>query len=176
MTSERKVQQTSDYRLCWYVAQRYVSDLGDLRQFRPNGKPSEAKAPYGRVLNGLVVLARFLIQQVAIMEDSATEDKQRRLIWNRIPSEISNPAALALELQWRAERELPGGWEDEDEVKVKPEKAEKKGRKKATNGVSAPAKKLHQQRVASNGVTAVGSSSPDVKIQISEDGSDMPAS
>lgn len=71
------------------------------------------------------------------MEDSKTEDKQRRLVWNRIPTHVHDPAGLAHELLWRAEQELPDVWEDEDEVKVG---GAGKGKKKAS-GPKAPAAK-----------------------------------
>lgn len=120
------------------MAESYVGSLRQRRSYRPNAKSAEAtRAPVERVLRGLVVLARFLIDEVNSMEDSKTEDKQRRLVWNRIPTHVHDPAGLAHELLWRAEQELPDVWEDEDEVKVG---GAGKGKKKAS-GPKAPAAK-----------------------------------
>lgn len=105
-------------RLCWYVAERYTNDLRQLRIYRPTAKPPTVKRPHDRVLRGLLALARFLIGQTAMMGNPATEDKQRQLIYRRIPGDIQDPAALAHELLWRVENELPDLWEDEDEVKA----------------------------------------------------------
>lgn len=125
-----------DIRLCWFVADRYTSDLRQLRNYRPNAKAPTVKLPHDRVLRGLMTLARFLIEQTDKMEDKSTEDKIRKLVWNRIPDEVQDPAALARELLWRVERELPDLWEDEDEVKVSGDGKKRKG-KKATNSRSA---------------------------------------
>lgn len=123
-------------RLCWYVADRYTTDLRQLRSYRPNAKAATVKLPHERVLRGLIVLARFLIDQVDKMEDTAGEEKARRLIWNRIPADVPDPAALAHELLWRVERELPDLWEDNDEVKVAG--GGKQRRKAVSNGTRTP--------------------------------------
>ncbi|CAK9781731.1 unnamed protein product [Cutaneotrichosporon oleaginosum] len=106
------------FRLCWYVATRYTDDLRQLRAFRPTGKATKRQRPYDRVLRGLLVLARFLISEVDKMTDDATDEKEKQLIYRRIPTDISDPAALAHELLWRVENELPDVWEDEEEVKL----------------------------------------------------------
>lgn len=110
-----------------------MSDLRGLRTYRPGAKPSTIAKPVSHVLRGLVYLARFLIRQVQMMEDPKTDDKHRRLIWNRIPNEVQDAGALAHELLWRVEQELPDSWEDEEEVKV--EEAGTKGRKKKGSAV-----------------------------------------
>lgn len=121
-------------KLCWHVAERYTSDLRQRRLYRPNAKPSDILLPNERVLGGLVILAKFLIDEVEAMEDSKTEEKQRRAIWNRIPAGVQDPGALAHELLWRVEQELPELWdEDEEEIKVAT-----KGRRRRTNGSSKP--------------------------------------
>lgn len=52
-------------------------------------------------------MADFLIGQCDIMESGDTEDKRRKLIYDRIPEKVKDAPALARELKWRVERELP---------------------------------------------------------------------
>jgi len=60
------------------------------------------------VLEGLKYLAAFLLGQVAILEDPESEDKRRKAVYDKIPSDvIRDPAGLAKELEWRVQRELP---------------------------------------------------------------------
>ncbi|TXT09207.1 hypothetical protein VHUM_02681 [Vanrija humicola] len=122
-------------KLCWFVAEKNVFDLRALRAYRPGAKPATVTKPVDRVLRGLVALAHFLIKQVRMMEDPETDDKHRKLIWNRIPAEVQDPGALAHELLWRVEQELPDSWEDEEEVKV--EETGTKGRKKKSSSAAA---------------------------------------
>lgn len=93
--------------MCWYVAQRYTDDLRALRTYRPTAKPAAQERPHERVLAGLLALARFLISETDTM-GSSTDDKQRQAIYRRIPGDIPDPAALAHELLWRVEKEIPG--------------------------------------------------------------------
>jgi hypothetical protein len=108
-----------------------------LRAYRPTAKVPAVKPPYERVLRGLLVLARFLIGEVDKMTDDATEDKQRQSIYRRIPTDIQDPAALAHELLWRVENELPDFWEDEEEVKVTGD-GKGKRTKRIANGSAKP--------------------------------------
>ncbi|BEI84833.1 hypothetical protein CcaverHIS002_0502340 [Cutaneotrichosporon cavernicola] len=125
------------FRLCWYVADRFTNDLRQLRAYRPTTKAPAVKRPYERILRGLIVLARFLIGEADKMTDEATEDKQRQSIYRRIPTDIQDPAALAHELLWRVENELPDLWEDDDEVKVVGEGKGKRA-KRVASGVQKP--------------------------------------
>jgi F-box/leucine-rich repeat protein 10/11 len=111
------------------VAHKYITILRGLREYKPNkATDNKQQPPYDRVLRGLVALARFLIQQVQQMENPKVEEKQRRLIWNRIPTGI-DPGPIAHELLWRVEQELPDNWEeDDDDVKISTDKD--KGRRK----------------------------------------------
>lgn len=128
-------------KLCWHVAERYTSDLRQRRMYRPNARHSDIQLPAERVLSGLVTLAKFLIDEVETMEDSKTEEKQRRAIWNRVPTSVQDPGALAHELLWRVEQELPELWEeDEEEVKVA-----NKRRRRRTPGSSRPVPTLGAQ-------------------------------
>ena len=64
--------------------------------------------PAPRVLEGLYTLASFLVEQVTILDDPNAEEKRRKLIHDRIPSEVvRDPSGLARELLWRVQRELP---------------------------------------------------------------------
>jgi F-box/leucine-rich repeat protein 10/11 len=93
-------------RLCWYVADRYCSDLRQCRAYRPRAMTT-LSPPHHVVLEGLVHLANFLIAQTDILENDEEEDKKRSLIFNKIPSEIvKDPSGLARELLWRVHREL----------------------------------------------------------------------
>jgi len=85
------------------VAQRYTSDLRSYRSYR--SVPDQVK-PHARILEGLKDLSTFLISQVDILEDETQDDKERKKIWDRIPSDVVDPAGLAVELGWRAAREL----------------------------------------------------------------------
>jgi F-box/leucine-rich repeat protein 10/11 len=59
------------------------------------------------VLEGLVCLAKFLITQTDIIENTEEDDKKRSLVFNKIPHEVvKDPSALARELLWRVKREL----------------------------------------------------------------------
>jgi F-box/leucine-rich repeat protein 10/11 len=71
-------------------------------------------------MHGLVALADFLIGQCDIMENTDTEDKRRKLIYDRIPDVVKDGPALARELKWRVQRELPKV-EAEETVTVKAE-------------------------------------------------------
>ena len=95
-------------RLCWYVADRYCAELRNLRAFRPRSNSLHSIRPPQRVSEGVFALAQFLLQQITIMEDPDAEDKRRKLIYDRVPSEtVKDPSGLARELLWRAQREVP---------------------------------------------------------------------
>lgn len=132
--------------LCWHVATRFVQSLRSVRSYKPNvvsnGKHA-ASIPCEQVLRGLRVLALFLIDQVKCMANPETEEKIRRLIYNRIPSDITEPLGLAHELQWRVEDELPNRLEDVDEVQIY-------GRTKGTKSKQRKGDSLTLLRSASN--------------------------
>ncbi|KIR67901.1 JmjC domain-containing histone demethylation protein 1 [Cryptococcus bacillisporus CA1873] len=93
-------------RLCWYVADKYCSDLRHLRAYRPRAS-TIPKPPHFRVLQCLSYLANFLVSQTEILDDPEVEDKVRKLVHDRIPGDIvKDPEGLARELKWRVEREL----------------------------------------------------------------------
>lgn len=75
----------------------------------------DEKAPSERVLHGLLALANFLIAQCDAMEDETTEEKRRKLIHDRIPDKFKDGPALARELKWRIQRELPEHGHEDDE-------------------------------------------------------------
>lgn len=98
--------KTDSLRLCWYVADRYCSDLRLSRAFRPRHSTTLAP-PHPIVLDGLVHLARFLITQADILENPDEEDKKKTFVSGKIPQEmVKDPSGLARELLWRARREL----------------------------------------------------------------------
>ncbi|WVN86153.1 uncharacterized protein L203_101314 [Cryptococcus depauperatus CBS 7841] len=93
-------------RLCWYVAERYVTELRQLRLFRPRAT-TYSNPPHYRILQGLSSLSNFLISQVDILQNPEMEDKRKNLVYNRIPHDVVKDAeGLARELCWRVEREL----------------------------------------------------------------------
>jgi hypothetical protein len=103
---------------------------------KPDNKGGSETNP--TVLKGFLHLARFLIREVKIMEDSTADDKQRRAVHGGIPTEMTqDPADLARELRWRCKRAL--GEDSEDEVEkarsaVVPEKPRMTKRRKLENG------------------------------------------
>jgi len=76
------------------------------------------------------------------MEDPSVEEKQRKAIHGRIPTEMNHdPAALARELRWRCQRALGEDSEDEadrTQVSVPVEKPKITRRRKLGNGVVDP--------------------------------------
>jgi F-box/leucine-rich repeat protein 10/11 len=75
--------------------------------------PSDASL-HPRILAGLGALADFLVRQLRIMENPNIEDKRRKAIHEKIPSDrIKDPSALARELRWRVKR--AAGVDSEDE-------------------------------------------------------------
>lgn len=101
-------------RLCWYVADRYCTELRQCRQYRPRSSTSPSP-PHPIVLDGLVHLAKFLITQADILENREEEDKKRSFVYGKVPQEIvKDPSGLARELLWRVRRELG---EEADDVK-----------------------------------------------------------
>lgn len=95
-------------KLSWYVADRYCSDLRQLRAYRVKPLSTPLAPPNVVVLRGLMALADFLQGQVEILEDDTADEKRRKLAYERVPVDVvRDPAGLARELRWRVERELP---------------------------------------------------------------------
>lgn len=106
-------------KLTWYVADRYTTDLRQLRAYRPKPLAITPSAPHIVVLRGLIVLADFLQSQVDILEDETADEKRKKLAYERIPGDVvKDPSGLVKELRWRVERELP---EEERTVSVSKE-------------------------------------------------------
>jgi F-box/leucine-rich repeat protein 10/11 len=124
--------QAETCRLAWFVAERFTSDLRTLRLYKPSKAPRAPCLIHPRILSGLVALADFLISQCDILEHSEPEDKIRKLVWDRVPSDkVPDPIGLALELKWRVQRELGGGVSSESlktEVKTNGDSQAKKAR------------------------------------------------
>ena len=105
---ERLSPADSQRRLCWYVGDRYCTDLRALRAYRPRSNTALPRRPSQTVMEGLFALATFLVEQVAILEDPEAEEKRRKLIHDRVPAEVvRDPSGLARELLWRVQREVP---------------------------------------------------------------------
>jgi hypothetical protein len=129
-------------RLCWYAATDFCQHLKEATSWRkrPEHKPREEANP--TVLQGFLVLSRFLIREIKMMEDPSVEEKQRKAIHSRIPTEMTHdPAALARELRWRCQRALGEDSEDEaertqDSIPVEKPKTTRK--RKLGNGVADP--------------------------------------
>lgn len=99
-------------RLCWYVADNWVRQLQDRTTYRPRpagqDQPAEDPIPT-RVLVGLGALSNFLVKETAMLEDSSTDPKKRKSIYDRIPKEVvTNASSLARDLQWRTKQMLQG--------------------------------------------------------------------
>lgn len=94
-------------KLCWYVGERYCNDLRQLRMYRPRPQTNTPQPVHPRILQGLESLADFLVSQVSVLEDPDAEDRTKKAVYDKIPSEIiKDPSALARELQWRVAAEL----------------------------------------------------------------------
>lgn len=76
------------------------------------------------------------------MEDPSVEEKKRKAIHGRIPTEMTHdPAALARELRWRCQRALGEDSEDEAErtqASVFVEKPKATRKRKLGNGIVDP--------------------------------------
>uniref|UniRef100_A0A1B9FYQ8 [histone H3]-dimethyl-L-lysine(36) demethylase n=1 Tax=Kwoniella bestiolae CBS 10118 TaxID=1296100 RepID=A0A1B9FYQ8_9TREE len=98
-------------KLCWFVAERYNSQLRLLRQYRPRSTVSNPTAPlHSRVLSQLIHLCDFLSNQISILHNPEKEQRSKNLVWDRMPHElIRDPEALVRELRWRVLRELGEG-------------------------------------------------------------------
>lgn len=112
------VENTTDAcRLCWYVADKYCTELRHLRAYRPRAQSSPGLPPPLVGLNGLHDLAAFLLLQVTILEDPEAEDRLRKAVYDSIPTDVvRDPSGLARELAWRVERELPKQQDSVDPV------------------------------------------------------------
>ncbi|WRT68668.1 uncharacterized protein IL334_005647 [Kwoniella shivajii] len=94
-------------RLCWFVADRYVNQLRQFRTYRPRSAMQISTTVHQRVLDQLIHLTNFLLNQISILHNPDKEEKSKKLVWDRIPHEaIKDPEGLARELQWRVLREL----------------------------------------------------------------------
>ncbi|WWC90438.1 uncharacterized protein L201_005373 [Kwoniella dendrophila CBS 6074] len=94
-------------KLCWFVAERYTAQLRQLRSYRPRATITTTQQLHSRVLNQLIHLADFLLNQISILHNPEKEERSKKLVWNRIPHEvIKDPEGLARELKWRVLREL----------------------------------------------------------------------
>ncbi|WWC63582.1 uncharacterized protein I303_106187 [Kwoniella dejecticola CBS 10117] len=101
-------------RLCWFVADRYITQLRQYQAYRPRAITNPTKPLHDRVLSQLVHLTNFLLNQIAILHNPEKEERSKKLVWDRIPHEvIKDPEALARELQWRIRKEK-GSEEDVD--------------------------------------------------------------
>jgi hypothetical protein len=113
-------------RLCWYAAIDFCQQLRDSTSWRKRPDQKHREETNLTVLNGFLVLSRFLIRETKVMENPEVDDKQRKAIHGRIPSDMTqDPAALARELRWRCERALGEDSEDESDL-VRPSVAVEK--------------------------------------------------
>lgn len=88
------------FRLCWYVADRYLRDIKAKEEFS------------SRVYEGIEALAGFLVSQVRTIERGT--DQAKKEAKEQIPTErVKDAAALARELRWRVR--LAAGYESDDD-------------------------------------------------------------
>ncbi|KAK8854559.1 hypothetical protein IAR55_003298 [Kwoniella newhampshirensis] len=124
-------------RLCWYVADKYCSEMRHLRSYRVRVPSHPPQPPHHHILRNLMSLAEFLISQTDISTDDMAEDKRRKLIHDRIPGEVVRDAeALARELKWRVERELKlqGLLDEELDHRMTAAGGEVRGKRKSKGG------------------------------------------
>lgn len=138
--------------MCWYVADHWVKQLRDRMVYRPHatGQEQPAEEPISqRVLEGLVALATFLVNETATLENPSTDPKRRKTIYDRIPKEVvTNASSLARDLLWRAKQMLTGSKDVDFEFAETGNDAQiideigknglSKKRKKQTNGDGGP--------------------------------------
>jgi hypothetical protein len=129
-------------RLCWYAAIDFCQQLKESTSWRRRPEHKSREETNSTVLQGFLVLARFLIREIKLMEDPAVEEKKRKAIHSRIPTEMMHdPAALARELRWRCRRALGEDSEDEAERKkaeTPMEKPKIARKRKMDSGASHP--------------------------------------
>jgi F-box/leucine-rich repeat protein 10/11 len=110
-------------RLCWYVGEKYLRDLRNREEF-PR-----------RVLEGVEILANFLVTQVRVMERGT--DQTKKDAKEEVPADrVKDPAAVARELRWRVEQAAGNYSDDED-----PEFSTAKDRRHALNGLRGKRKR-----------------------------------
>lgn len=148
-------------KLCWYVADRYCSELRQLRAYRSKPLATPISAPHIVVLRGLLALADLLQAQVDILEDETAEEKRKKLAYERIPGDvIRDPAGLAKELRWRVERELPV------EERPKPEVKEVKVEVKEVKPVVNSKRRTMEDRVTPRATRTSGFRARSVDLEI----------
>ena len=101
------ITYTFHFRLCWYVADKYLRDIKAREEFSP------------RVLESLDALSSFLVSEVRVMErgsEAAKRDAKEQVPTDR----IKDAPALARELRWRIR--LAAGTTSDDEELGRPVK------------------------------------------------------
>lgn len=94
------------FRLCWYVADKYLRDIKAKEEFSP------------RVLEGIEALAGFLVSEIRTIERGT--DQAKKEAKDQIPTDrVKDAAALARELRWRVR--LAAGYGSDDEGLVRQE-------------------------------------------------------
>jgi len=89
-----------DIRLCWYVAEKCLRDIRAKEEFSD------------RVLEGLRVMADFLVGQARLIERGT--EAQRRDSKESVPADrIKDAPAVARELRWRVRQALDLGSDDD---------------------------------------------------------------
>ena len=113
-----------DYRLCWYVGEKFLRDLRAKEVFTP------------RVLDSIEALSDFLVSEVRVMERGP--ESIRRDLRDQVPADkVKDAPALARELRWRV-RLAEGYTSDGDRSDGEEPAAKYVGRKRRREGGLPP--------------------------------------
>jgi len=135
-----------DFRLCWYVGERYCRDLKSKEEFSP------------RILKSLDALAGFLVSEARTIErGSEVAKKEAR---ENVPADrVKDASLLARELRWRVrsaagvDSDVELGGDDDDTIvpiKRDPAAARDATRKRRRDDASGPLFKNWQRPEWSN--------------------------
>jgi F-box/leucine-rich repeat protein 10/11 len=93
---------TDLYRLCWYVADKYLRDF----------KTTSGSDLPPRVLNGILALAEFLVSEARTLE-SGTEGAKKEAKEQIPVDRVKDAPAFARELRWRVKQAMGDHSDDE---------------------------------------------------------------
>lgn len=117
----KKFQFPLFQRLCWYVGEKYLRDIKAKEEFT------------GRVLEGLLALADYLVCEARVMERDG--EPARREAKEHVPADrVKDAASVARELRWRVRLSLGMNSDDEEDSKRgAPNGAQKKRKRESSN-------------------------------------------
>ena len=116
-------------RLCWYAGEKYLRDLKAKEEFSQ------------RILDSVEVLAEFLVAEARVMEKGT--DHAKREAKEQVPGDrVKDAPAMARELRWRVR--LAGGYESDDDARVRKGQKKAAGHKEEVNGAGKKRKRCQR--------------------------------